>query len=373
LDLIFGLTEGWWKFADLELRPQYPLLSPTAWQQLLVREGFTDVTALPLPDRELPDPDQAVILARASAIPVPSTDFKFEINDHANDGAAKVWLLAGREPGLTDVLAARLARDGDTVFWLEAGNHINGTTMEGILHLIDFTGRYSEIVDKDGVKVEHLSSVWVVTRGKREIARLDEGKADVSMFFLDLDAEQSVEEQAEYLYQALRHPDDQQILSYRDGQRYVPTGRKDHTDMETRTNNGPRLDCRLILAAPLLERRKLIYEYLRQQVHSVLGLEVASVELDKPLQALGLDSLTGIQLRNRIEDDLGVSLSVVDFLKGLSMADVADRAMAALTETPQENGEGTEQSLRPLVSLTPEKVDSLPVEKLDGLLDALMN
>ena len=245
--------------------------------------------------------------------------------------------------------------------------------MEGILHLIDFTGRYSEIVDKDGVKVEHLSSVWVVTRGKREIARLDEGKADVSMFFLDLDAEQSVEEQAEYLYQALRHPDDQQILSYRDGQRYVPTGRKDHTDMEARTNNGPRLDCRLILAAPLLERRKLIYEYLRQQVHSVLGLEVSSVELDKPLQALGLDSLTGIQLRNRIEDDLGVSLSVVDFLKGLSMADVADRAMAALTETPQENGEGAEQSLRPLVSLTPEKVDSLPEEKLDGLLDALMN
>jgi hypothetical protein len=27
LDLTFGLTDGWWRFADLDLRPQHPLLS----------------------------------------------------------------------------------------------------------------------------------------------------------------------------------------------------------------------------------------------------------------------------------------------------------------------------------------------------------
>ncbi len=42
LDLIFGLTEGWWKFADLELRPQYPLLPPADWGRLLADEGFAE-------------------------------------------------------------------------------------------------------------------------------------------------------------------------------------------------------------------------------------------------------------------------------------------------------------------------------------------
>jgi hypothetical protein len=91
------------------------------------------------------------------------------------------------------------------------------------------------------------------------------------------------------------------------------------------------------------------------------------------LQALGLDSLTGIQLRNRIEDDLGLSLSVVDFLKGLSMAQVGDRALATLAETPHENGETIGPALRAPVGLTPEQVDHLPEEKLDGLLDTLLN
>ena len=40
LDLIFGLTEGWWKFRDRELRPDYPLLSAARWHSLLAESGF---------------------------------------------------------------------------------------------------------------------------------------------------------------------------------------------------------------------------------------------------------------------------------------------------------------------------------------------
>ncbi|MEL6764337.1 MAG: polyketide synthase dehydratase domain-containing protein, partial [Cyanobacteria bacterium J06607_6] len=47
LDLIFGLTEGWWKFSDRDLRPDYPLLSAEQWQTLLAESGFTPAILQP--------------------------------------------------------------------------------------------------------------------------------------------------------------------------------------------------------------------------------------------------------------------------------------------------------------------------------------
>lgn len=372
LDLIFGLTEGWWKFADLELRPQYPLLSPGDWQRLLVQEGFPEVTTLPVPDSQLPDPDQAVILARRDAASVSSADACPERNGHAKNGAARVWLIDGDELGLADALATRLQRDGDTVLRLDSAKHAGEGEPKATAQLIDFTGRRAPIAEKNGVAPVSNSVVWVVTRGEHERRQLGEA-AGVAKRFLDLDAQQSVEEQVECLYQALRHPDEQRIMAYRSGQRYVPALREDQPADQGSSESAPRLDRKAILAAPPAQRRKLIDEYLRQQVHGVLGLEVTSANLDKPLQALGLDSLTGIQLRNRIEDDLGLSLSVVDFLKGLSMTQVADRAMASLANTPHENGEAARTASRPALGLTPEKVDHLPEEMLDGLLETLLD
>lgn len=40
LDLTFGLTEGWWRFEDKQVRPDYPLLSREMWMQLFNRTGF---------------------------------------------------------------------------------------------------------------------------------------------------------------------------------------------------------------------------------------------------------------------------------------------------------------------------------------------
>src|SRR6185503_4106632 len=40
VDIVFGLTEGWWRFADQDLRPDHPLLSREAWSRLLQESGF---------------------------------------------------------------------------------------------------------------------------------------------------------------------------------------------------------------------------------------------------------------------------------------------------------------------------------------------
>ncbi|GAA6617368.1 hypothetical protein NUACC26_031780 [Scytonema sp. NUACC26] len=47
IDLIFGLTEGWWKFTDHHLRPSYPLLSASQWRKLLEENGFREVATIP--------------------------------------------------------------------------------------------------------------------------------------------------------------------------------------------------------------------------------------------------------------------------------------------------------------------------------------
>ncbi|HEY3909044.1 MAG TPA: SDR family NAD(P)-dependent oxidoreductase [Stellaceae bacterium] len=61
IDLVLGLTEGWWRFADHELRPDYPLLARERWQELLAAHGF-DSECVPVDQTRLPG--QIVVLAR---------------------------------------------------------------------------------------------------------------------------------------------------------------------------------------------------------------------------------------------------------------------------------------------------------------------
>jgi acyl transferase domain-containing protein/trans-aconitate methyltransferase len=69
LDLIFGLTEGWWKFADLDLRPSHPLLSRRKWFNLLAKQGFTQLASLPTTKPESGcELEQIVILARGPRV-----------------------------------------------------------------------------------------------------------------------------------------------------------------------------------------------------------------------------------------------------------------------------------------------------------------
>jgi acyl transferase domain-containing protein/NADPH:quinone reductase-like Zn-dependent oxidoreductase/NAD(P)-dependent dehydrogenase (short-subunit alcohol dehydrogenase family)/acyl carrier protein len=47
VDLTVGFTDGWWRFTDRELRPDYALLSRTAWITVLEDEGFGAVELAP--------------------------------------------------------------------------------------------------------------------------------------------------------------------------------------------------------------------------------------------------------------------------------------------------------------------------------------
>ncbi|MCB1921353.1 MAG: SDR family NAD(P)-dependent oxidoreductase, partial [Candidatus Competibacteraceae bacterium] len=63
LDLVFGMLEGWWRFADSDLREASALLPVERWRELLAKAGFDAVSAISDGDR------QSLILARAGIIP----------------------------------------------------------------------------------------------------------------------------------------------------------------------------------------------------------------------------------------------------------------------------------------------------------------
>jgi len=64
VDVTFGLTEGWWRFTDRELRPDYPVISAARWHEVLEQVGFTDVQALPEQGEAL---GQVLLIARKGA------------------------------------------------------------------------------------------------------------------------------------------------------------------------------------------------------------------------------------------------------------------------------------------------------------------
>lgn len=67
LDLVFGLTEGWWRFCDHHLRNSHPLLSARQWQTILRDTGFTRTAVLSFDALDTsPALNQAVFLARRS-------------------------------------------------------------------------------------------------------------------------------------------------------------------------------------------------------------------------------------------------------------------------------------------------------------------
>src|SRR5262249_36940007 len=63
-DIIVGLTEGWWRFTDNEIRSSHALLSEEKWSELLSARSFSEVTICPQPDGNDVLSNQKLIMAR---------------------------------------------------------------------------------------------------------------------------------------------------------------------------------------------------------------------------------------------------------------------------------------------------------------------
>ncbi|WP_375765194.1 polyketide synthase dehydratase domain-containing protein [Archangium gephyra] len=76
-------------------------------------------------------------------------------------------------------------------------------------------------------------------------------------------------------------------------------------------------------AAPAASATERLVEYLQQNVARSLRVDTARIDVRRPLSSLGLDSLMAVELKNRVESELGVVVPAVEFLKASCLADVA--------------------------------------------------
>ncbi len=108
------------------------------------------------------------------------------------------------------------------------------------------------------------------------------------------------------------------------------------------------------------QRRRQIEAWLAGEVGRVLGLRIEDVPLDRPLSRMGLDSLMAVDLKNRIDNALGVVLPVLRLIKGPAIGELA-ADLAAQEPPPPAAPVPAEISL--------DEVDGLSEEELDRLLN----
>lgn len=119
VDIVFGLTEGWWRFIDYDLRPDYPLISQLDWKQLLLSNGFITPTFTSgfLNQEESP---QVVFIARATDTIALNGEELPSVEENQLH-AAKNWLVFADQTGIASELEQQLKGRGCNVILVSAG------------------------------------------------------------------------------------------------------------------------------------------------------------------------------------------------------------------------------------------------------------
>ncbi len=78
-----------------------------------------------------------------------------------------------------------------------------------------------------------------------------------------------------------------------------------------------------LLAAPVLERQHLLERYVCNVLAQILHVSLSTLDIHRHLILMGLDSLMVVQFKQQLEMDLGVTLSLVKILQGLTIAQIA--------------------------------------------------
>jgi len=137
-----------------------------------------------------------------------------------------------------------------------------------------------------------------------------------------------------------------------------------------------------ILAVEPAERQQLLESHIREQLARVLGTSASKLDVERPLHDMRLDSLMAVEMRNRIQTELGVDVPAVKFMEGLSITGLATFIHTAITS---DKGQGTSEDCSSLATrhsslIRPEdaghilaKLDQLADEEVNALLTTMLS
>ena len=116
-----------------------------------------------------------------------------------------------------------------------------------------------------------------------------------------------------------------------------------------------------VLAASADDRVGLLAERLREHAASVLRLPASKIDLEQPLLTMGIDSLMAIELKSRVEREIGVAIPLLQLVKGPSLVELAHVLLAAMTgdasspPPPRVHAGGRDRQVAAAVALVRER------------------
>ncbi len=243
VDLTFGMTEGWWRFRDRDLRPEYPLISGDAWRRLFEEAGFSQTGSVQPPEGS----QQAVLLAR---VPL------------AKGVGARKWLVIQDAQGFAPALSESLKQLGAETVLADPKQSLEQSFRDGpydhVVHLgaLDSAGPEETTADSLADSLAELLSsalrtsqatftwgsgarLWFLTRGAQTVS---DGQGTLNVLqaslwglartiglehpeiwggLIDLDPAEGAAESAARVVDTILHGDTEEQMAFRLGERRV--------------------------------------------------------------------------------------------------------------------------------------------------------
>ncbi len=131
-------------------------------------------------------------------------------------------------------------------------------------------------------------------------------------------------------------------------------------DESTTTQTGD-IVTQILAIADETERRAALQQQIHTIVARVMRLNLNRCDPDQPLNSLGLDSMIAIELKNQLEHDLRVTVTVVELLQGTSVSNLTTKLLPQLqpAASPEADDSTTTDLLAELDQLSPDEVAAL--------------
>jgi acyl carrier protein len=119
-----------------------------------------------------------------------------------------------------------------------------------------------------------------------------------------------------------------------------------------------------LMAAEEAEQHAMLSSRLRAELARVLRASEEHIDVGQSIHSLGVDSLASIELRNRIERKLGISIPAVSLVKGPTIAELAALVLDLLRKKREEKAKApppgfSDTASAELAHLNDEQVDAL--------------
>jgi acyl carrier protein len=114
----------------------------------------------------------------------------------------------------------------------------------------------------------------------------------------------------------------------------LPLATRDEADTGT-------LRAELAALAPDEAQRRMV-DVLKQELATILRLQISSVRADRELSDLGVDSLMAVEMRTALEARLGVDLPMLSLADRPTLNEVAARVLKVVRTQPEGNAQVNE-------------------------------